>query len=160
MGTLKVEKMRYVFDICIPLSFHRTNLCSMFVPFALHLRSVEGAFGGRPIGSVFWISYIINIYGYSLYIPYIFHTYFLNVFHICSLVCFLLYGIKRRQALRFLEDFALIWSFWDMMDMSMFRLLIQFRTFRIQNYMCDVIFKWFCMVLRGGAQKTLFFGFH
>ena len=38
------------------------------------------AFGGRPIGSVFFVSahlsfYIMNIYGYSLYIPYIFHIY-------------------------------------------------------------------------------------
>ena len=37
------------------------------------------AFGGRPIGSVFFVSahsffYVMNIYGYSLYIPYIFHT--------------------------------------------------------------------------------------
>ena len=59
--------------------------------------------------------------------------YFLNMFHICSLVCFLIYGVNRRQVLRFLEDFALTWSLWDMMDMSMFRLLIQFRTFRIQS---------------------------
>ena len=38
------------------------------------------AFGGRPIGSVFFVSahlfsYIMNIYGYSLYIPYMFHIY-------------------------------------------------------------------------------------
>ena len=39
------------------------------------------AFGGRPIGSVFFVSalfliaYIMNIYGYSLYIPCIFHIY-------------------------------------------------------------------------------------
>ena len=38
------------------------------------------AFGGRPIGSVFFVSahlsfYVMNIYGYSLYIPYIFHIY-------------------------------------------------------------------------------------
>ena len=37
--------------------------------------------GGRPIGAppkavpVFLIIYIMNIYGYSLYIPYIFHIY-------------------------------------------------------------------------------------
>ena len=30
------------------------------------------AFGGRPLGAVFLI---INIYGYALYIPYIFHIY-------------------------------------------------------------------------------------
>ena len=38
------------------------------------------AFGGRPIGSVFFVSvhlpsYIMNIYGYSLWIPYVFHIY-------------------------------------------------------------------------------------
>ena len=47
----------------------------------------------------FWLFYIINIYGYSLYIPYIFHIYFLNMFHIFSLVCFLIYGVNRRQVL-------------------------------------------------------------
>ena len=35
----------------------------------------------------------------ALYIPYIFHIYFLNIFHICSLVCFLIYGVNRRQVL-------------------------------------------------------------
>ena len=30
----------------------------------------------------FWSFYIIDIYGYSLYIPYIFHIYFLAMFHI------------------------------------------------------------------------------
>ena len=30
----------------------------------------------------FWLFYIIIIYGYSLYVPYIFHIYFLNMFHI------------------------------------------------------------------------------
>ena len=39
---------------------------------------------------------ITNIYGYSLYIPYIFHIYFLDMFHIFSLVCFLIYGVKSR----------------------------------------------------------------
>ena len=36
------------------------------------IRNTGAAFGGRPIGSVFLI---INIYGYALYIPYIFHIY-------------------------------------------------------------------------------------
>ena len=36
------------------------------------------AFGGRPIGSVFFVSahlfsHNMNVYGYPLYIPYIFH---------------------------------------------------------------------------------------
>ena len=41
------------------------------------IRNTGAAFGGRPIGSVFLIIlyHIINIYGYSLYIPYIFHIY-------------------------------------------------------------------------------------
>ena len=30
-------------------------------------------------------------------IPYIFHIYFLNMFHIFSLVCFLIYGVKSRS---------------------------------------------------------------
>ena len=47
----------------------------------------------------FWLFYIINLYGYSLYIPYIFHIYFLAMFHIFSLVCFFIYGVKRRQVL-------------------------------------------------------------
>ena len=32
-------------------------------------------------------------------IPYIFHIYFLDMFHVFSLVCFLIYGVKRRQVL-------------------------------------------------------------
>ena len=45
-------------------------------------RGADGAaaFGGRPIGSVFFVSghlffYLMNIYGCSLYVPYIFHKY-------------------------------------------------------------------------------------
>ena len=40
----------------------------------------------------FWLFDIINVYGYSLYIPYIFHIYFPNMFvlDIFPLVCFLL----------------------------------------------------------------------
>ena len=57
--------------------------------------------GGRPIGgaaeggaSVFFVSahlffYIMNIYTYSLYIPYL---YVLNIFHIFSLVWFVIYS--------------------------------------------------------------------
>ena len=108
----------------------------------------------------------------ALYIPYIFHIYFffLNIFHICSLVCFLIYEVNRsfwtskidsvvfsKQRRVSLEGFALTWRLWDMMDMSMFRLLVQFRTFRVQNRIVEVISKWFCMVLCGGVHKTLFF---
>ena len=40
----------------------------------------RGAFGGRPVGSVFFVSahslrYIMSIFRYSLYIPYIFHIF-------------------------------------------------------------------------------------
>ena len=42
----------------------------------------------------FWLFCIINIYGYSLDVPYMFHTYFLSMFHIFSLVCFLIYSVS------------------------------------------------------------------
>ena len=51
----------------------------------------------------FQLFYNINIHGYSLYIPHIFHThiyiyiYFLNVFHMFFLVCFLIYEVKSRS---------------------------------------------------------------
>ena len=59
------------------------------------------AFGGRPLGSVFFVSdhlffYIMHIYEYSTYFPYL-CTYFSNMFHICSFVCFLTYGVNRRK---------------------------------------------------------------
>ena len=41
-------------------------------------------------------------------------------------------------------------------DMSEVRVLVQFRTFRIQNLVFNVISWWFCMALRGEAQKTHF----
>ena len=50
------------------------------------------AFGGRPIGSVLFVSahlfsYTMNTYGYSLYIPHIFHiyVYVLTIFHLIPL---------------------------------------------------------------------------
>ena len=55
------------------------------------------AFGGAPLGLCFCGFYIINIYVYSLYIPYIFHIYFLSMFHIFSLVCFLIYSVNSRS---------------------------------------------------------------
>ena len=45
----------------------------------------------------FWWYFLIDIYGYSLNIPDIFHICFLDVFHVFSLVCFLVYGVKRRS---------------------------------------------------------------
>ena len=41
--------------------------------------------------------YILDIYGCSLNIPHIFHLYFLDMFHMCSLVYFLIYGVKSRS---------------------------------------------------------------
>ena len=40
-----------------------------------------------------------------------------------------------------------------------FRLLVQFRTFRVQSWIFEEISKWFCMVLRRGVQKTMFLSF-
>ena len=40
--------------------------------------------------------------------------------------------------------------------MSMFRLLVQFRTFRLPNWFFEDISKWICMVLRRGVKKTWF----
>ena len=62
-----------------------------------HRPKGAAAEGGRPLGgaaeggasvffvSAFLFSYIMNIYGYSLYILYIPYLYFLNVFHILPL---------------------------------------------------------------------------
>ena len=47
--------------------------------------------------------------------------------------------------------YGLIWAHMG----SYFRLLVQFRLFRIQNWVFDKISRWFCMVLRGEAQKTV-----
>ena len=85
------------------------------------IRNTGAAFGGAPIGRplsaaaplglCFWSFNIIDIYGYSLYIPYIFHIYFLAMFHIFSLVCFLIYGVKRRQVLIAKSRFYFIFQF-------------------------------------------------
>ena len=63
--------------------------------------------------------YIIDIYGYSLYIPFIFHIYFLAMWSMFSLVCFLIYGVKRRSGHVQIPTFDPIWhasgpklSFW------------------------------------------------
>ena len=58
--------------------------------------------------SVFFVSahlfsYIMNIYGYSLCIPYILHIYFLNIFHIFSLVCFLIYSLNSNNSMNLLS---------------------------------------------------------
>ena len=57
------------------------------------------AFGGAPKGAAakcdlcFWLFDIINIYGYSLYIPYMSPKYFPYI----SLMCFSIYGVKSRS---------------------------------------------------------------
>ena len=97
-----------------------------------HRPNGAAAEGGRPIGAppkaapVFLIilyhkySWIFLIY--SLYMPY---KYFLIMFHIFSLVCFLISGVKRRQVLiakpcfyflfsdftPFIILLAILWSF-------------------------------------------------
>ena len=40
--------------------------------------------------------------------------------------------------------------------MAEVRVLVQFRTFRVQSWLFDEISQWFCMVLRWGVQKTMF----
>ena len=71
-----------------------------------HRPNGAAAEGGRPIGgaaeggaSVFFVSahlffYIMNIYGYSLCIPYIFHIFFLAIFHIDSSYSQLFMGMQ------------------------------------------------------------------
>ena len=68
---------------------------------------------GRPIGSAaggcvlcFWLSYTVNIHGYSWYIPVYSYIYSLNIPYIfpeyfpCIFPCvFLNYGVNRRQVL-------------------------------------------------------------
>ena len=41
-------------------------------------------------------------------------------------------------------------------DMSEVRVLVQVRTFRLQNCFFDEVSQWFCMVLPGEAQKHVF----
>ena len=58
-----------------------------------HRLNGAAAFGGRPIGFVFFVSahlfsYIMNIYGYSLYIPYVFHLYVYIYIYICPIPFF------------------------------------------------------------------------
>ena len=68
------------------------------------------------------------------------------MFHIFSLVCFIIYGVNNRfSTLKtdsvvfvekkdvFLEGFVITWSFWDMMDMSKSRLLVPFHMFQFPN---------------------------
>ena len=70
------------------------------------------------------IFYSLNFYGYSLYIPYIYipyiyvyiyifiyiYVYILNIFHIVSFVCFLIYGVNRRKTqLKFSGRLYYLW---------------------------------------------------
>ena len=64
------------------------------------------------------------------------------IFKLCAFLIFVLLDFvsgfcclsKKRGV--FLEDFALTWNFWDMLDMSMFRLLVQCCTIRVQKLNC------------------------
>ena len=42
-------------------------------------------------------------------------------------------------------------------NMTEVRVLVQFRMFRVQHWLFEVISKWFCMVLRRGVQKAWLF---
>ena len=84
----------------------------------------------------FWLSYIINIYVYSLYLPYIFHIYFLKMLHTISLGCFLICGVKSRSGHDRSQSFSSILHV------------------RVQRWVFDEISRWFCMVLHGEAQKN------
>ena len=69
-----------------------------------HRPNVASAEGGDPIGAppkaapvfliILYHRYLWMFLIYSLYIPYI---YFLDMFHVFSLVCFLIYGVKSRS---------------------------------------------------------------
>ena len=59
------------------------------------IRNTSAAFGGRPIGSVFLIIlYHKCLWTCLIYSSYIPHINFLNMFHIFSLLCFLIHGVK------------------------------------------------------------------
>ena len=82
---------------------------------------------------------LLNLFNHYIYIYiyFFFHIYVLNMLHMFSLACFSTYGSK------------------VVPDMIEVRLLVQFRTVRIQNLVLEAISRWFCMVLRGEAQNWL-----
>ena len=58
-------------------------------------------YAAAPLNSLFLLMlYIMDTYGYSLCIPYTFHIHLINMFHIFSLVCFLIYSANRTQILK------------------------------------------------------------
>ena len=72
------------------------------------LRNTQGKIYGTFLGNIygiykeyirmcFWLFCVINIYEYPSYVDDLFHIDFLNMFHIFSLVCFLIYGVKSRS---------------------------------------------------------------
>merc|ERR1711924_398511 len=98
----------YDLTINIPKYIHQT-----------HRPNGAAAEGGRPIGAppkaapVYLMDIFMDIYGYIIniygYISYIFHIYFLNMFHVFSLVCFLIYGVKRRSGHDGSQSFGPSW---------------------------------------------------
>ena len=85
------------------------------------------------------IPYIFLIYSTHTYIYiYISHiSYILSIYFPLCFLNLLFPHVKNGAA--FLEGFALAWSFSDMMDMSKFRLWVEFRTFRVPNLFFEVI---------------------
>ena len=92
---ISIDSRKYIYGTCKEYirNIHKYLWCEI-------IRNTGTAFGGRPIGSVFLIilyhKYLWIFLSYSLYIPYI-YIYFLAMFHIFSLVCFLIYGVKSRS---------------------------------------------------------------
>ena len=115
------------------------------------LRNTQGKIYGTYLGNICGIykEYIRNIHkylwyriirntDYSLCIPYILHIYFLSMFHIFSLVCFLIYSVESRSGHERSQDFG----------------SGSIPHFQIQTWLFEEISIWFCMDLCGEAKKT------
>ena len=48
-------------------------------------------------------------------------------------------------------------SSWTGPDMTEVRVLVQFWTFRVQRWSFDEIYRWFCIIFAGEAQKSRYF---
>ena len=93
-----------------------------------------------------YCQYLLIFLIYSWYIPYIYiYIYVLNIFHLCSFVCFVIYSVNNRSGYDRSQPFS-----------SISHVSVQFHMFRFQKLFSDVISSWFCMVLCGEPQKTWF----